>query len=153
MNFRPNRHQTRHIASAMLFVWLFAVVASWANACVLEPRGSAKSSRVHDERNDPQAQRESAHEGAADTRDTRAGHPGDPAHQACASFCDTGQDTVAKAQAGKGDGFAEQLALVAVLVARWPALTPRRVDPHWRAIAAPPPPQVPVAIAFLRLTI
>ncbi|MEN9543303.1 MAG: hypothetical protein RLZZ598_136, partial [Pseudomonadota bacterium] len=27
----------------MLFVWLFAIVASWANACVLEPR----SGRAH----------------------------------------------------------------------------------------------------------
>ncbi|MDP3136871.1 MAG: hypothetical protein Q8N17_11145 [Burkholderiaceae bacterium] len=150
MNFRPSRHQTRHIASAMLFVWLFAVVASWANACVLEPRGSAKSSRVHGERNDPPAQRESAHEGAAGTRGEL---PGDAALQACASFCDTGQNIVAKAQPGKSDGIAEQVALVAVVSAGWPAFTPRRADAHWRPIAAPPPPRLPVFIAFLRLTI
>ena len=130
----------------MLFVWLFAVVASWANACILKPESSVD----HHQRSGLVAPHGAVHEAAADAS---AAQEPDPAQQACASFCDTEQSIVTKARTAKGDGAAEPPALVAQVFASWPAFTPGRTALRWRPLAAPPPPGPPVAIAFLRLTI
>lgn len=130
----------------MLLVWLFAVVASWANACILQP----ESSRDHHARSGVVAARATGHEAAADASGS---HEPDPAQQACASFCDTEQSLVTKAQTAKGEGASEPSAPVAQVVASWPAVVLARAELRWRPLAAPPPPGPPVVIAFLRLTI
>jgi hypothetical protein len=151
MPFRPSRHQTRRIATVMLFVWLFAVVASWAHACILQP----ERSREHHVRSGLVAPPGLSHDANVDAGGSHLpdSHLPDPAQQACASFCDTEQSIVTKAQPAKGDGCAEPSALVALDVACWPAFTRGRAEVRWRPLAAPPPPGPPVAIAFLRLTI
>lgn len=130
----------------MLFVWLFAVAASWANACILQP----ESPGDHHGRSGFVAPHGSSHEAAADAPGT---HDPGPAAQACASFCETEQNIVAKAQSSKADGAAEQSALVAQVVACWPAFVPGRAEVRSHRLAAPPPSGPPVVIAFLRLTI
>lgn len=131
----------------MLFVWLFAVVASWANACILQP----ERSRDHRDRSAVVAPPAGpSPDVAADARGT---HESDPARQACASFCETEQSIVTKTQPGKGDGCLESSALVPLDVACWSAFTPGHAEVRWRPLAAPPPPGPPVAIAFLRLTL
>jgi hypothetical protein len=124
MSFALCLRQKRHIASALLFVWLFASIASWANACILQPSAAVQGPHGH----------------ASDSHDP------DPARQACASFCDIEQGVIAKAQPTQGDGAAPPSVC-------WPALRPPRAEIHRRALAAPPPTGPPVAIAFLRLTI
>lgn len=146
MHTRLSRQRTRRIASVMLFVWLFALVASWANACILQPGRSGD----HHEPSGLVAPRAVGHEAAAGAI---ASHEPDAAQQACASFCDTEQSIVTKAQGAKADGVAEPSAAVAQVVAAWSAFTPGRAGARWRPLATPPPPRPPVAIAFLRLTL
>jgi hypothetical protein len=150
MHSRFSRHQTRHIASVMLFVWLFAMVASWANACILQPSGAVATLHGHHERGNLAAHHDFDHASAAGTS---AAHETDPAQEACASFCDTEQSIVAKAQPAKGEGPTEQASCPAQVFASWPAVLPDRADVRWRPVAAPLPPGPPVVIALLRLTI
>lgn len=132
----------------MLFIWLFALIASWANACMLQPSGPA--AYEHHQRGSLAADHGSFHERAVDA----SGEPEtDPAQEACASFCDTGQSVVAKAQPAKGESSADPSAIVARGFACWPAFTPGQAEVGWHPPAAPTPPGPPVAIAFLRLTL
>lgn len=149
MQARLSHQRTRHIASAMLWVWLFALVASWANACILQPSGAATDVRGHHARSQLAAQHASVHEG---TGNASGPHQPDPAQEACASFCDTERSIVAKVQPAKGDGAADPLALATALFNPWPAVAPGRAPARWRPLTAAPPPGPPVVIAFLRLT-
>lgn len=134
----------------MLFVWVFALVASWVNACILQPSGATADRREHHQRITVTAHHGSIPEGAGGASGTD--EPG-PAQEACASFCDTEQRIVAKAQPSPGDGAADPFALAAPVFAHRPALAPGRADRRWRPLAAPPPSGPPVVIAFLRLTL
>lgn len=117
--------RTRRIAAAMLFVWLFAVAASWAHACLLR---------------EPAAAADEHH------------HPPEAAQELCASFCDAEQRTVAKPQPTPGDDAGLAAAPAPAAELGWPVFTPGLALPRWRPLAAPPPPGPPVAIVFLRLT-
>lgn len=142
-------HQFRRTASALLFVWLFAVFASWANACLVRPvaqavptggqRGLAPAGASHADTHLPAA------DGAS--QDT------DPAQEVCADFCDTGQSLVANPQPSKVDGAADPVLFPSSAHAAWPVFNAGPLDQPWRRLAAPPPPGPPVAIAFLRLTL
>ena len=134
----------------MLFVWLFAITASWANACILRPSAAAEGSHGHHASRDLMAVPGGSHGHAGDARHS---HEPDPAQEACASFCDIEQSIVAKAQPAKGDGAVQQATLAAQPAVCWPALPLPPAEIRWHPLAAPPPPGPPVAIAFLRLTI
>jgi hypothetical protein len=146
---RFSRH--RQIASVMLFVWLFAVFVSWANACLVQPSAATVHGRGHHELGG------GVHDAAAAAHDAAAGIDAtdqpDSAKDACASFCEAEQSIVAKPQPSKGDGAADGAALPACAFEGWPAFLPGRAEARWRPIAAPLPPGPPVAIAFLRLTL
>lgn len=144
-----NVHRPRRIASVMLFVWLFAVFASWANACLVQP--TAQPAAAHGHHGPPAAGADyvNAHEAAA----VGAAHDSGPAQELCADFCETEQSIVVKAQPSKGEGAADTALFPPAALASWPAFVPGRLDPQWRPLAAPPPPGQPVAIAFLRLTL
>jgi hypothetical protein len=142
-------HQPRRIASALLFVWLFAVFASWANACLVRPvvqaaRAGGQHGLAHAASSHADAHLPAAH---------GASHDPDPAQEVCADFCDTGQSVVANPQPSKGDGTAEPVLFPPPTHAAWPAFSAGPHDRPWRPLAAPPPPGLPVAIAFLRLTL
>lgn len=134
----------------MLFVWLFATVASWAHACLLQPSAATAAPTEHHPRIGARAHGGADHDAAAEAGAT---DEPDPARQACASFCETEQSIVAKAQPSKGDGGADAAVPLPAVHEGWPAFTPGRTEPRWRPLAAPPPPGPPVAIAFLRLAL
>lgn len=134
----------------MLFVWLFALGASWVNACILQPSDATQNLRGHPERSGFVAHGGSGHEGAGNAG---APHEPDPAQEACASFCDTEQSVVAKVQPAKGDGAVEPSAQGVLVFGGWPAITRGQTEVRWRPFAVPPPPAAPVVIAFLRLTL
>lgn len=142
--------QPRRIAATMLIVWLFATFASWANACLVQPSAVAANPLEHHRRLGPGAYSGGDHHAAAQTRGT---DDPDPARQACASFCETEQSIVAKAQPSKGDIGSDAAMPPPATSGGRPALTAGRTEPRWRRLAAPPPPGPPVAIAFLRLTL
>lgn len=142
-------HRPRRIASAMLFVWLFAVFASWANACLVQPAARPATAPGHHGQAGAGAAQRGAHGPAA--LDPTKGS--DPAQEVCAEFCEAEQSIVAKPQPSKGDGAADPSLFPLAALAGWPAFVPGRLDPRWRPLAAPPPPAAPVAIAFLRLTL
>lgn len=133
----------------MLFVWLFAVFASWANACLVQPAGQSATVRGHHKLADAGAAQGDAHIVAAGGTT----HDSDPAKELCADICDTGQSIVAKPQPSKGEGPADPSLFLAIAPAAWSAFVPGQLDPHWRPLAAPPPPRLRLAIAFLRLTL
>lgn len=138
------------MASVMLFVWLFAVFTSWANACLVQPSAATPDLRAHHERFETGTDHDPAHHAAAGAGTTQAP---DPAQEACASFCAAEQGIVAKAQPWQADSGVQPCVLAMAGFDGWPALTHGRADPRWRPLAAPPPPGPPVAIAFLRLTL
>lgn len=138
----------RRIAAAMLFFWLFATFASWANACLVQPSAAAEGRSEHHLRIDAGADVRAHHgpteTGAEDDRDAGL--------QSCISFCELEQSIVAKAQPTKADGNADFGMPPPAGLGSWPAQAPDRAEPRWRPRAAPPRPGVPVTIAFLRLT-
>ena len=138
--------QPRRVASAMLFVWLFAAFASWANACLVQPADRAATARGH---------HAPAGAGALAPHvpaEAGAAQGSDPAQEVCAEVCAGGQSLVATPQSAKGEGAADATLWPATAVVAWPAFTAGRSVPRWRPLAAPPPPGPSVVIAFLRLT-
>jgi hypothetical protein len=138
----------RRLALAMFLLWLFATVASWANACAVPApaptlhahahhAGISKSAQPADDRHSPS--------------EACAADMPDPAEPACASFCDTARSIVAKAQPSKGDAGDATALPPGSATGIWPAPRAPRAEPRWRTLATPPPPGPPVAIAFLRL--
>jgi hypothetical protein len=152
---RPLMHllPPRRIASAMLLVWLFAVFASWANACLVRPGAQSgaypTASRGFHGHADAGVRHGDPHR-HADVAPTKGAGS---AQEVCAEFCEAEQRIVAKPQPSKGDGAADPLLFLPTALSGWPAFLPGRLDPRWRPLAAPPPPAAPVAIAFLRLTL
>jgi len=138
----------RRIAAAMLFLWLFATFASWANACLVQAPAAAEGQAEHHLRIDAGAD-VLAHHAATDAA---GADDHDAAMQSCISFCELEQSIVAKAQPTKADAGADP-GMPPPGLGSWPTQTPDRVEPRWRPRAAPPPPGLPVSIAFLRLTL
>ena len=122
---------TRAIARAMLLAWLFAIGTAWAQACVAQPARLADAALHHDV------------SAAIDGDD----HAADGAQQACLSFCDTARGGVAKTALHDLAQALPPSVASAALAPLWPG------ERRWHGVAAPPAPRVPVAIAFLRLTI
>jgi len=135
------RPRTRaSIAKMLLFVWLFAIVASWANACLLAPRGDHAG-----------AVSEHAAALATGTADTSDGdHRDDPGRVACQDLCDETQGAIPK-YASSGD--LGPMAAPMIAGALWSLSVFGGNLPRERPLAAAPPPERPVAIRFLRITI
>lgn len=139
---RPGR--TTLLLKTLLWVWLFGLAAGWANACVVQARAAAHG-------------HEPAHEStgvwpgqAALSFPATPHHPTDAALEACLSFCDSGQDAIAKP---KLPGPVDVEASVAAAVGAWVSRSLAPSDAHTRALAPPAPPGPPLAIRFLRLTL
>lgn len=135
-------HRTRNIARVVLFAWLFAVMASLANACVLS--GDERSQGL-----------EYPHSTGVDSHARQLSHAGEhhgssPAEEACKGFCDLEQSAVLKApSSGALDLATPPLSKIDI----WSTLpTPASVRVALAAYGEPPP-GPPVAIRFLRLTI
>jgi hypothetical protein len=127
---RPRR--TAWMLKTMLFFWLFSLAAGWANACLVQ------DGLPHDAAAVP-------HEAAG------AEHHDDhgPGLDACLSFCDSEQNIVPKL---KLPALADLDAAAPAATAAWIPSMADRV-PYRGHRYAMPPPEPPVSIRFLRLTI
>lgn len=140
MNVWRRPRTTAKVAKALLFVWLFAIVASWANACLLESRGDHV-------RGAP------AHAATLTTGTAHASgddHPDDPGRAACLDLCDDEQSTIPKYGTSIVPGLMAAPMIASTL---WSLAIIESSFPRERPLAAAPPPERPVAIRFLRLTI
>jgi hypothetical protein len=125
----------------MLFVWLFAIAASWVNACLLQPRGDhARSATDHA----AMAATGTAHEVSS------GAHSNDPGRVACLDVCDDERSTIPKYATAS---VADLAAAPMIASALWSLAVAKAAFPRERPLAAAPPPERPVAIRFLRLTI
>jgi hypothetical protein len=143
--FRTSIHarRTKAVARVMVLVWIFGLMVSLANACVLDGGGV----RVSAHGLDPGVAAASAgHERAGGTSDRGPS----PAKAACLDFCDQAQSTVLKAQASN---FPDAAALPMLFVDSWPAPPTRAAAAVTFAVVTDPPPDRAVAIRFLRLTL
>lgn len=143
MNFSRHPRHTARIARAMLVVWVFALVSGFANACLLQ---------------DPAAVRHAAHEVLEDAAlpHGHAGHehPADPdgdgARQLCQSVCDDEQTTLTKVTTPSVPDLGPALLSP---IEPWSFCAVEAQFPRGCPPGAAPPPERPVAIRFLRLTI
>lgn len=140
MNAWRRPRTAANIAKMLLFVWLFAIVASWANACLLAPRGDHAGAA-------------SGHAavlatGTADTSDHDHGR--DPGRAACQDLCDETQGAIPKHANSSDSG---PMAAPMIACALWSLSVFGSSLPRERPPAAAPPPERPVAIRLLRLTI
>lgn len=135
MTALTNTRSKRRIASVMLLFWLFALGAGWANACVLQERGT----HAH-----------SAEAIAAGSTTVSAGHVGvvddhgvdsSPGHAPCLKVCDDTSQSLVKWSSGID---LSDLAMLPLVVAMpWPALdvaleVPRPARIKHSAHAGPP---------------
>ncbi len=140
MNFWRRLSTAARVAKTMLFVWLFAIVASWANACMLESGGeSARGTPAH-----------AAALSAGNAYTHGDSHPEDPGRMACLDLCDEEQNTIPKYGTSEVSG---QMAAAMIESPFWSRAIFESGFPRQRPLAAAPPPQRPVYIRFLRLAI
>lgn len=138
-------HHPRRLASGMLFVWLFALLVAWTNACVSQPLSPFTHAWGH---HDPAGFEANV---AADADGT---HGSELIQHVCAVFCDTDQRLASKAVASDDDGNADFAIVGAAAFDGWWSLVTEPAEPHhWQPSAALLPPGPSVAIAFLRLTL
>lgn len=134
------RRTALKVVRSMLLLWLFGVAVGWVNACLLQPGVTLGDQ--------PAAHADSLGPLAAVTAG-HGGHDAGAAEQDCQRFCGAGGSAIPKLELAAFD--AAGAPPPAVFVLRSPQAEPavtrgRRPEPH-------PPPQAPVPIRFLRLTI
>lgn len=133
----------------VLFIWLFALVSGWANACLLQDSAAGRAGHA--------AHTESVAlvESGATPHPEGDHHGGDDdgkgvARAACQDVCDNEQSTIPSYKLPAAPDLGSPPLLQA---APWSSVvapaTARCVHPH----GAAPPCEPPVAIRFLRLTI
>lgn len=151
MNATGCSRRTKSIAKAMLFVWLFSLAVGVANACVLSE--SRTDARWHDRAAGSQPLHGAEHAPvvapAAGPAAAHSADEPDSGQQACKSFCDSEQSAVTKTRTAD---LTDAPPLAVATGALWLRVT-ARTDATWRIDAAAPPPQLAVAIRFLRLTL
>ncbi len=127
----------------MVFVWMFALMTSFANACILGGGAPAKSfGHPH------------IAAGGSDVGIVGVGSHHDHEHgatkAACKSFCDREQGTILKSDASLGPDIDSAPLPQAD---PWPAPSTRAATSVSIAACREPPPGPPVTIRFPRLTI
>ena len=140
MNAWRQPRTTVRVAKILLFVWLFAIAASWANACLLESRGDhARGAPAH-----------AALLAAGAAHSPSADHPDDPGRSACLDLCNDEQSTIPK----YGTSSVTDLMTTPMIASTlWSLAVIESSIRREHPLAAAPPPERPVAIRFLRLTI
>lgn len=133
------------VLKTMLLVWLFAIAAGWANACLLQSRPAS-----HDHAGSPGSSGGLAALVSAAAEPTVRPDDNGAAADACLSFCDSEQGAIPKL---KPPGLEDpDVSHAAPLWMSQPWSAEWRPAPV-RHPAAQPPPDPPVAIRFLRLTL
>lgn len=150
MSFWRYHRRAARIARAMLAVWLFALGSSWVNACVLESR-----SGLHHDVHRGAALEVVPHSDAGALAATAvdeglADHDGHGPRELCQSVCDDEQTTLPKVVAPSVPDLGPPGL---VPTEPWSFCAAQAQFPRGCPLAAAPPPEAPVAIRFLRLTI
>ena len=157
MKLLPNARTKRHAALAVLMLWLFAIATGWANACVLEARGTHVHAAAADASEGdsadaaadaPQAVTVSA--GHVSVLADHDEHP-DVSKAPCLKVCDDGSTSVVQLHPGLDltDPGTAPLAIVL-----WTALAP--AESALRPWDDLPPPEAagpPPRIRFSRLAL
>lgn len=149
MAFWRQHRRVSRIARAMLVVWCFALASSWANACLLQDRASLHEAVHHDTARllAPQA-------GESPVPAHAHGAPGhddaDGPRAICQSVCDDEQATLPKVVAPAMPDLGPPGLVPAE---PWSFCAAEAQFPGGCPQAAAPPPEAPVVIRFLRLTI
>lgn len=133
----------------MLGVWLLALASGWANACVLQDRVVAHADGHLGAALVEAANPEGATSGALVAHDEPADHD-DGARALCQSVCDDAQSTLPRAVA---PSVPDLRPPALVPTDPWACCAAQAQFPSGCPLAAAPPPQAPVAIRYLRLTI
>ena len=141
------RRRLRHVAAQVLLMWLFALGASIANACALEPElRHAATAASHDQHHaGPGSHHHDSHAGGHD-------HPSPHADKApCAKFCDepsAGAQTLKQQVDPSHEVWLACPPVNSLILDATPTLASSIAAHHelWR-------PAVPIPIAFLRLTL
>ena len=151
MRFASTPTARRRLCGVMLFVWLFAVLGSTVNACVLSGSSPVKAA-AHQ-----QALEYLAHEGnegSEDTEDAAAPaehHHHDQAdeHASCHKFCKDESTTLPQTRVMDDQDFNP------VLLSTFSSLLPDALPlaPLTHALAQPRAQGPPLVIRFLRLTL
>jgi hypothetical protein len=137
----------RHAALTVLTVWLFAIAASWANACVLQERSTHRHGSL-----DPQTLSvqmptvSTGHLGADGDHPENAG----AARSACLKFCGDGAQTLVKVTPGTD---LLNLPMAPPLALAW--TTRQAAAAHaraWLELPAPSP-GLPLRTRFSRLAL
>lgn len=147
MSLFPNSRSKRRSAFAVLLVWLFALAAGWANACVLRNNHA----HLHGSRDDatllaPAPHLSPGHVGLD------SDHPGsgDAAKRSCLKVCDDGAQTIVKS-ASPVDLM--DIAMAPPTILSWSA---RRFEAvlvwTWPELSAPSP-GLPLRTRYSRLAL
>lgn len=147
MNFWRQHRRASRIATAMLVAWLFALVSSWANACLIQDRAPVHGAAHADA---DQALVVQAAGGHNHGHEEPADHDSDGARQLCQSVCDDEQTTLPKVVA---PSVLDLGPPGLVPTEAWSFCAAQAQFPSGCPLAAAPPPVASVAIRFLRLTI
>lgn len=144
MPFRPSLHRQRHLCGVMLLVWLFAVLSSTVNACVLTekvvPAHAGHSAHVAVALHDHGHDHPGVQEGGLNHLDE---------HLACHKFCKDQSAPLTPFKSAQDQDFHP------VLIALVSTFLPDAWTPPSMAPTSPRPPAhgPPVHIRFLRLTL
>lgn len=140
MNQLPNPRSRRRTALAMLALWLFAMSAGWANACLMEQRGThahAASSNAAVAAHEVVVL--AGHIGADSAHDEEDGSAS-PAGKACLKVCDDGTQVVVKLPSGFDPAdvtMAPPVATIRVSQTAAPATAPAQLEAASRGVGPP----------------
>jgi hypothetical protein len=147
MNPLPNQRSRRRTAFAMLALWLFALSAAWAHACLLQQRGT----HAHGASNSATDVVVLAGHIGADSAHDDEGSGAGPADKACLKACDDGTQAVVKLPSSFDPADVAMAPPVATIwVSQVAALAPA---PWELGAAAPPGVGPPLRTRYSRLVL
>jgi hypothetical protein len=128
------------IASVMLMFWLFALSAGWANACILQDRGTHLHTSGASTNVSP------GHVGAVSDLDENHA----PGNAPCLKVCDDSSQGLVK---WKSDVDLSDLTMLQPAAMRWPALVGALDAPLAARIEFPARADLPLRIRYSRLAL
>lgn len=149
MKFWRHHRRASRIASAMLLAWLFALVSSWANACLVQDRTPARGSAHASNERAVVAHAAGGHSHGHHGHEAPLDHDSSAARQLCQSLCDDGQTMPPKVVS---PSVLDLGPPGLVPTEAWSFCAAQAQFPSGCRLAAAPPPVASVAIRFLRLT-
>lgn len=147
MNPFSKRHTRRRTVYTLLLVWFFALGSGWANACVLQERGTHGHGLSEDGQPTAQARRVSPGHVGVDSE--HAGNAG-PAKSACLKVCGDDTQTIIKLESSVD---LANVAMAPPMVLAWAdPLAAEEQANAWLELPAPSP-GLPLRTRYSRLAL